>query len=189
MAKSSKSNMILFQGSVKLFDFNVDTGCKSLKTGKEYEILKSVLRLSGLRTCDDYKIGVRCYNAALVKYDVSKRLVQLVSHTAKVGDNFTIVDNISFDKGRKSCSTLTLLVRKAWSHRNKIPKTFELMWKSCTRIFLCSFPFNITRFDSHFSSPNWNPLTFCSFLLPPISVFQVKKLPSEKINTERLSLF
>lgn len=78
--------------------------CDTMKKFAKQELVKTVWIIAGrLRVCNDFKKGIRCYNGTALKYEKSKKTLSIFSLTAKTGDIFRIVDNFTFQNGKKSC--------------------------------------------------------------------------------------
>lgn len=104
---------VLYQGSMKLYNFTNSGDCKSLKKKQTNEFMKVILTFNGLRICDNYKLGVHCLNSTIFTETNPKNAFQMLSITAKTGDIFRLVDNIVFENGGKSCITSIIEVRKS----------------------------------------------------------------------------
>lgn len=113
LRKPISINSVFYQGSMKVYNFTNSAECKSLKKSRKInDFINMILAFNGLRTCDDYKLGVRCYNSTILTVVNSMRSLEMISMMAKSGDIFRVVDNISFENGGKSCMTLKFEVMR-----------------------------------------------------------------------------
>lgn len=103
---------ILLHGSVQIYNFTNRANCKELKKIKNQDIIKGTMRANGLRDCDEMRAGVRCVNGTFLKFTGARRLVQMVSHLARVGDKFGSSTNIYFEGGKKSCMNFSFVAKK-----------------------------------------------------------------------------
>lgn len=110
--KPIQMSSVLFHRSVQLFNFTNQANCKELKKIKTQDVIKAIMKVNGLRDCTEIRLGVRCLNATLMKFNSTRRMISMVSHLAKVGDRLGFSSNIYFQGGRRSCMNFSFVVKK-----------------------------------------------------------------------------
>lgn len=117
LSKPIVINTVFYHNKMKVYNFTNSGECKSLKKIRNNEIMKMILVFNGLRACDEYKQGIHCSGSSqksnLVSIVNSKRTLEMMSLTAKIGDTFRMIDRITFENSGKSCMSMKFVVKKS----------------------------------------------------------------------------
>lgn len=113
VSRPVKGLTLIYLGRMMLFNFTgVSESCSALKKYREQELVKTIWTINGLRLCDDFKKGVRCYEGKIFKYRKINRTFSLVSMTVKDGDMLRVHDKITFENGKESCTDVNIVAMK-----------------------------------------------------------------------------
>lgn len=110
-SKPITSNTLIFQGSMKIFNSSSDARCKVLKTNQNKDLIRLMMTINGVRTCDHFKLGIQCSNGTIMKFQGSEKTIKLIAMTTRQNEKFRLVDTIYFEKGR-TCVNATFIVKK-----------------------------------------------------------------------------
>jgi hypothetical protein len=100
-------------GSMNIYSFNgTSENCSAMKKFIDQELVRTIWTINGIRLCEDFMKGIRCYNGTIFKYKKFRRAISLMTMTAKQGDIFRVYDKVTFENGKKSCVDINVVLNK-----------------------------------------------------------------------------
>lgn len=111
LSKPQSSRNLVYQGSLKLINRSTTLSCKIVKVNFQSELVKALSIMSGMRPCDQAKLGMQCSNGTKLPFRDSEKTLRLLTMTTKQNDIFNVIDYINFENGR-NCVNATFIMKK-----------------------------------------------------------------------------